>query len=246
MISAVILTKNEEDNIVDCIKSLSFANEIIVVDDNSDERTIEIIESLKKKNIKIFKRDLGKDFSIQRNFGLSKASSEWIFFMDADERVSDALAFEILNFDTNNFNGFFVRRLDVMWRKCLQHGEVGNINLLRLAKKDAGIWEGKVHERWNVKGKIGSFKNPLMHYPHQNISEFLREINFYTDIRARELYSKKVKAGIFSVIFYPMAKFIVNYFFKLGILDGIEGLVFALMMSFHSFLVRGKLWQLSF
>ncbi|MFH1833091.1 MAG: glycosyltransferase family 2 protein [Candidatus Levyibacteriota bacterium] len=246
MISAVILTKNEGKNIIDCIKNLSFANEIIIIDDNSNDKTAELVESLKRKEIKIFKRDLQKDFGTQRNFGLSKATGEWVIFIDADERVSDALAWEVSNLNLNNLNGFFVRRIDVMWGKRLQHGEIGNINLLRMAKKDAGAWEGKVHEKWNVKGRIGSFKNPLMHYPHQSVSEFLKEINFYTDIRAKELHDKKVKAGILSIILYPMMKFIVNYFFKLGFFDGLEGLVFAMMMSFHSFLVRGKLWQLSF
>lgn len=131
-----------------------------------------------------------------------------------------------------------------MWGKELRHGETGNIKLLRLAKKDTGRWEGKVHEEWKVKGEIGTLKNGIEHYPHKTIAEFLKEINYYTDLRSKELYEKRVKANFFSIIIYPKVKFFQNYILKLGILDGMEGLIFAILMSFHSFMVRGKLWLL--
>ncbi len=131
-----------------------------------------------------------------------------------------------------------------MWGKVLKHGETGNISLLRLAKKGSGEWEGTVHERWNIKGKTTTLRNSLDHFPHQTIAEFLREINFYTDLRAEELFRKKVKSNWLSIIIYTKAKFFVDYVIKAGFLDGLEGLVFALLMSLHSFLVRGKLWLL--
>ncbi len=126
----------------------------------------------------------------------------------------------------------------------MRYGETGSIKLLRLAKKDSGIWEGKVHERWKVKGKVWELKNPLLHCPHQTISEFLSEINFYSTIRTQELFDQGVKTSVWQIIIYPLGKFIQNYFFKRGFLDGIPGFVVATIMSFHSFLVRGKLWQL--
>jgi len=95
------------------------------------------------------------------------------------------------------------------------------------------------------KRKYARFKNCIFHYPHQTISEFLKEINLYTTIRAEELYEDNSKISIKQIIFYPKAKFILNYFLKLGFLDGIEGLIFAILMSFHSFLVRAKLWTYS-
>ncbi len=131
-----------------------------------------------------------------------------------------------------------------MWGRMLKHGEVGNIILLRLAKKGTGKWEGPVHEQWKISGKTELLKNPLDHYPHPTISEFLSEINYYTDLRAEELYKKKVKSTWLSVITYPKTKFILNFFFKRGFQDGLPGLVFAIMMSLHSFLVRSKLWLL--
>ncbi len=245
-ISAIILTKNEEKNIVDCLESLSFVDEIIVIDDYSKDRTTEVAENFNPR-IKIFQRALGGNFSEQRNFGLSKAKKEWVLFIDADERISSGLKEEITNFiksDDQTFQGFELERRDILWGKQLKHGETGNIKIIRFAKKNAGKWTGKVHEIWNIKEQIGTLKMPLYHYPHQSIEEFLREINFYTDLRAKELYEKNVRVNFLKIIFYPKAKFLLNYFLKLGFWDGVEGLIFAIMMSFHSFLVRGKLWML--
>lgn len=245
MISAVVLTKNEEKNIVDCLETLTWCDEILVIDDNSEDRTLEIAQ---KMGAKVFVHSLSEDFSKQRNFGLSKAKGEWVLFVDADERVLPELAreikYQIANSKNKDMNGFYIKRRDFMWGRELKHGETGNIKLLRLARKDAGRWEGMVHEQWRVNGKVGVLNNPLLHYPHQAITEFLREINFYTTLRAKELHKRGVKVQWQDIILYSKAKFIYNYFIKMGFLDGLPGLVFALLMSFHSFLVRGKLWLL--
>lgn len=242
MISAVVITKNEERNIGECLASVSWCDEIIVIDDNSTDKTIEMA---KKAKAKIYTHSLGNNFSEQRNFGLDKAKGDWILFVDADERVSSALWYEIMqhtNDSINNYSGFYVKRRDVMWGKQLSHGETGNIKLLRLAKKSSGRWMGKVHEVWVVDGKKAILNNVLTHYPHNSVEKFLKEINFYTDLRSKELYDKKVKVTWISIILFPTGKFIRNYILKQGFRDGIPGLVLAMMMSFHSFLVRGKLW----
>lgn len=246
MISAVILTKNEEENIYDCIKNLSWCDEVIIVDDNSEDKTTNIAEKL---NAKVFVRSVNNDFSAQRNFGLSKAKGDWVLFIDADERVPDALAFEISNIANQitdqalgAYKGFYIKRIDFMWGRKLRFGETGDTRLLRLAEKNSGKWEGKVHEKWKVNGRITSLKNPIMHFPHKTFQEFLKEINFYTTIRAEELFKKGTRANFFSIVIYPFGKFILNYFLRRGLLDGVAGLIVALAMSFHSFLVRGKLW----
>lgn len=244
MISAVVLTKNEEKNIEACLASLSWCDEIVVIDDHSHDNTVTLA---KKHGAKVFSHDMKGDFSRQRNYGLEKATGEWVLFIDADERVSSALWYEIMEYTNNplvSYAGFFIKRTDIMWRKELLHGETGGTKLLRLAKKDAGIWEGPVHETWKVHGKTFLLEKPLLHYPHPTIAEFLQEINFYTDLRAKQLYKKKTKVYWWSIIVYPKAKFVLNYIFRGGCLDGLAGLVFALMMSFHSFLVRSKLWLL--
>ncbi len=244
MISAIILTRNEEKNVVDCINSVKWCDEVIVVDDNSTDRTIEIAE---REKVEIYKHPLGNNFSAQRNFALEKAKGEWILFVDADERITDSLRYEIqsvISDPMNSYRGFSIKRDDILWGKQLRFGETASIKLLRLGKKNSGEWNGMIHEEWKIKGKIGGLKNSIRHFPHQEISEFLSEINFYTDIRSEELFSKGIKASAFSVIAYPKAKFILNFIIRKGFLDGIEGFIFAIIMSFHSFLVRGKLWFL--
>ncbi len=247
MISVIILTKNEEKNILDCLETVNWADEIIIVDDYSTDRTIEIIENLKLKNLKIYQEKLSGDFSKQRNYGLSKAKSDWVLFIDADERVTPELRREIndILIEEKNkpmLNGMYVKRIDFLWGKQLKHGETGNIKLLRLARKKAGIWQGTVHEKWLIEGNTDELENSLFHYPHPSLSEFLQEINFYTTLRAKELQRNGKQCSIWEVLFYPKAKFILNYFVKLGFLDGIEGFIHAILMSFHSFLVRAKLW----
>jgi len=249
MVSAIILTKNEEKNIIECLQSLSWCDEKIVIDDESQDQTAKLAE---KSGAKVYIHKLS-NFSDQRNFALEKAKGEWLLFIDADERVSPELWYEIMehiNDPIENYSGFLFKRIDIMWGKQLRHGEVGNLKLLRLARKNSGKWHGLVHEKWKITGgtgrnaKIFTLKNPLYHYPHKSVKDFLQEINLYTDLRAKELYKKRKKTNFFFIILYPKAKFIQNFIFRLGFLDGIHGFIFALMMSFHSFLVRSKLWLL--
>lgn len=243
MISAIVITKNEEKNIKDCIKSLKWCDEIIIIDDNSTDKTLELIE--KDEKIKIFKKELNNDFAEQRNFGLDKAKGEWVLFIDADERVSWELENEIKTvINKNNYDGFYVKRIDFMWGMKLEYGETGDIKLLRLAKINKGRWKGKVHEKWDINGKIGYLSNPILHYPHQTIGEFLQKINFYTSIRAKELYEQNKNANFLSIILYTKIKFLQNYILKLGFRDGIRGFIIAVIMSLHSFLVRSKLWSI--
>ncbi len=249
MISVVILTKNEEKNILDCLETISWADEIIIVDDESEDRTLEIAKTLNLKNLRIIKRKLHNDFSEQRNFAISQAKQEWVLFLDADERVSQELRREINGLlieekKHSSFDGVYIKRRDVLWGKIMRHGELGDVKLLRLARKNTGKWHGKVHEEWIVEGRKETFENYLLHYPHQTISEFVREINFYTEIRAEELREANRRTSLLEIIFYPKVKFFMNYFLKLGIRDGIEGLIVATLMSLHSFMVRARLWFL--
>ncbi len=248
MISAVILVKNEEKNIVNCLDDLLTFDEIIIVDDYSTDKTSEILKKYEKDHpkIKIFKRKLDNDFSAQREFGISKAKNDWIFFVDADERVSKELSTEIKEIATVNskYDGFLIKRIDFMWGRELKHGETGSIELLRVFRKNKGSLKGKVHEVWVTEGYVEKLTNPILHYPHESISEFLGEINFYSDLRAQELYQAGKKTGFLRIIIYPKGKFFLNYILRGGFLDGTAGIVHAGMMSLHSFLVRGKLWLL--
>lgn len=241
-ITGVIIAKNEENNLEKCLKSLNFCDEIIVVDDYSEDKTIEIAKRYTKK---IYKHKLENNFSNQRNFALSKVTSKWALFLDADEEISSNLKNEILNaVKSDKYSGFFLKRIDYIWGGVISHGEIKDFKILRLAKKNSASWIGVVHEKMIVDGQTSILKNSILHFPHPTVSDFLIGINFYSTLRAEELYSQNKKTNVLSIIFYPFFKFFKNYILKLGFLDGEIGLVFAILMSFHSFLVRGKLWQL--
>ncbi len=244
-LSTVILAKNEEKNIVRAIESVEFSDEILVIDDFSTDRTT---ERAREMGAFIIHRKLNKNFAMQRNFGLKKSRGEWVLFLDADEFLCKELQEEIkklLN-EKPDYSAYYIKRRDFMWGRELFFGETKNVRekgLLRLIKKGSGQWKSSVHETF-VTGKLtGKLKNFIDHYPHQTLGAFLSDINFYSELRARELLRFKVNPSLWMIVAYPVGKFLNNYFLKWGFLDGAVGFLYAFMMSFHSFLVRAKLYQ---
>lgn len=241
-ISAVILTHNAARTLDRTLDSVRFCDEVIVIDDNSTDDTTAVA---KRKKAVVYTRAVDDDFAAQRNFGLSKARGEWILFVDADEVVSPELAREIqeavLNVDVS---GFFLKRQDVLWGTPLRFGETAGVRLLRLGRSGKGKWHRPVHEEWKVVGVVGTLNAPLTHMPHQTVAEFLRDINWYSTINAKHFYETGTRVTVWQIIAYPLAKFFLNYVGKQGYRDGVVGSIVALMMSFHSFLTRAKIWQL--
>lgn len=238
MITVVILTKNEEKNIEECLKTLKWCDEIIVIDDYSEDKTAEIAEKL---GAELFKHHLNNNFAQQRNFGLEKAKGEWVLFVDADEQISPELAKEIKQeVKKGERYAFVFKRQDFFMGKPLKHGETANVRLLRMAKKD-GQWERLVHEVWKTKWRTKTLINPILHYPHPSISQFLSQINFHSTLHAEALRKEGIEFSLFRLIFNPLGKFLQNYFWRLGFLDGTAGFVMAIIMSLHSFLARAKL-----
>lgn len=238
MISAVVLAKNEQENIRKCLKTLKWCDEVVVIDDYSEDKTREIA---KKLGAKVFKHHLNNDFAQQRNFGLGKAKGEWVLFIDADERVSPELTQEIKReVKKDEHYAFVFKRQDFFLGKPLKHGETAKIRLLRMAKKD-GKWERAVHEVWKTKWQTKTLENPILHYSHPSISQLISQVNFHSSLHAEVLRKSGVKFSLFRLIFNPLGKFLLNLVWRLGFLDGMPGFVIALMMSLHSFLARGKL-----
>jgi len=247
-LSAVILTKNENKNIEKCIKSADFCSEIIVIDDYSTDKTLETVHKI-NNTYKVYQRKLNANFAGQRNFGLEKAQGEWILFVDADEIITSELKSEILavlaNQDVQS-DAFYVRRRDYWWDTELKYGEtrkVRNKGIIRLVRRKSGKWMGNVHEIFHTAKKTGTLNSFLNHYPHPTIKEFIRDINLYSTLRSRELFNQGQSSNVIQFVFYPFFKFILVYFVYLGFLDGPAGFAYAFLMSFHSFLVRTKLYQ---
>ncbi len=244
-ISSVIITKNEEGNLKRCFNSLSFSDEIILVDDFSKDRTVKIAESYKAK---VFRRKLNQNFADQRNFGLSKAKGRWVFFIDADEEVPVSLRNEIVQVTSNPLNtqdGYLLKRKDIFYGKKLNHGEWGKNLILRIIRNGSAKWVRNVHETLEVKGKLTKLKSELTHYPHKNLNSFVESINYFSTIHAFSNKDEGKKSDIFKIIFYPFFKFFYNWIYKGGFKDKDHGFTMSLMMSFHSFLAWAKLWQIT-
>ncbi len=228
-ISAVILTRGDR-NLEALKKSLYFCSEILVLTD---------------PNI--------TDFAKARNEGLRKAKNDWVLFIDSDEVVPQALASEIVLVTKNvsDCDGYYITRRDYFFGKELRHGEFsgfgwfGNSKLVRLGRKGSGKWERAVHEEWKIKGKLRSLKNPLSHYPHTDLRSFIANINYFSILHAKALKKEGKRSSLIKIIVWPPGKLFYNLVFRFGFMDGIEGFVAALMMSFHSFLSWSKLylWQ---
>lgn len=239
-ISAVILSKNEEDCIGYCLSSLTFCNEIIVVDDFSRDNTEDIA---KEYGAKIYKRTLQNDFSKQRNFGLEKAKHEWVLFVDADEIVSEELACEIKEAVLKkDIAAYSLERQDTFLGKKLKYGDVGKRRFVRLGQKTKGKWRRRVHEVWDVEGKIGQLVSPLLHYPHASLFRFISSIHKYSHLHAISNKIEGKKSSIFRIVFTPATKFVYNFFVRQGFRDGVHGFVHAMMMSIHSFLAWSEMY----
>lgn len=243
MISAIILTKNNENTIKKCIEGVLWADEVIIIDDYSNDKTVAIA---KKVGTRVFKRKLNSNFASQRNFGISKAKNEWILFIDSDEFVTGNLRDEILlKIQTENkFAGYYIPRVDFWLGRNLKNGE-NNALIVRLAKRGKGRWHLAVHETWRINGKIGKLKERLIHYSNPSLREFIYKINNYGLAHAKENRRLGKSAIFVKVLLMPFAKFVMDFFLKLGIKDGVHGFIVACIMSFHSFLGWSHLWLIS-
>lgn len=173
------------------------------------------------------------DFAKARNRLLKKAKSEWVLFLDTDETLSKELINEIEKLDVNGYNGFYIKRKIVFLGN-----EIGEDRVLRLGKKDLGLWKRKVHEIWNIKGNVGILKNYIIHNTATDLRTYIEKMNKYSSIHAKENMREGKKSNIAKIIIYPKAKFILN------ILQG-RGFLFSMLQSFHSFLGWAKLWELT-
>lgn len=248
-ISLILLTKNESKNISTWgvwIGKLKKVNELVVVDDNSTDDTIKVVKKLASKKLKVvvLERDLNNDFSAQHQFAVNHTTNDMILWLDADETPSPGLIEYINNIDTSQYENYAFLRADIFLGSTLHHGETANQYFLRLFDKRHGYFSGMVHELWVSSKPTLTVNHEITHLSHIHLQSFFEKINFYSDIRANELFQAKVPVNLFHILAYPTGKFFKNYIFRLGFLDSTPGIILAIGMSFHSFLVRAKLWCL--
>lgn len=242
-LSAVLIVKNEERNLRECLASLDFADEIVVVDSGSTDRTPAIAQEL---SAKVFTRPFD-DFSSQKNYALSKASNDWVLSVDADERVPAELRAEILRCvgDSGRRSAFRIPRRTYFLGKRFRFSGTQNDKPVRLFRKSAGRFCQPIHEFFKTDGTVGELKNPLTHFTTDTVAKELAKTEFYTDLEARFLRDKKTVVGGPAARLRAAAVFARLYFFQLGVLDGREGLLFAYYSARYTRVKYAKLRQLT-
>ena len=241
-ITALAISYNEEDNVKRFVESLSFADEIILVDSYSTDKTVEIAENL---GIKVIKRTFD-DFSSQRNFAISKATHKWVLFFDLDEIISKDLEHEIIKIinEPKDKVAFYIKRNFFFMGKKIRFGGWQNDKAIRLFNKNYCKYQGLVHERIVAKGNVCTLKNSLHHYSYKNFDNYNDKLNLYSKLQAENLYKKKQRPNFYHFFIRPTYRFLWQYFFRLGILDGKEGFVLAYLHSFSVFKRYLQLWML--
>lgn len=242
MISTTIITLNEEENIEKALKNLSgLVSEIIIVDSGSTDKTIGIAKSL---GAKVFYRKFD-NFANQKNWAVSKAENDWILSLDADEEISNELAAEIKQAIRNNkYNAYLIPRRNFILGKEIKHSRWSPDKHIWLWDKRFGKWIGDVHEEVVVNGKVGSLKNPKLHYSHKTINEFIKSNDHYSTLEARALLRRGVKFNFLKMIWQAKFEFILRFVYKMGFLDGWRGFVLAYLMGIYKLMVWIKLWEL--
>ena len=240
-ISVTVITKDEEKNISDCLRSVNWADEIIVVDSESTDRTAELAKQFTDK---IFIRKW-EGYVPQKKYALSLASNEWVLSLDADERITPELKEEILNLAPANYSGFRIRRKNFLLKKEITSCGWEKDYQLRLMRKDKSSFSDRlVHEKFIVDGQVEKLKNPMIHYTFTSFSEYFSKINHYSSLKAQELFQKKERVGAWTIFSHTVSAFFAFFIFRRGFKDGVYGLIISLLHSVSTMMNYIKLWEL--
>jgi len=244
-LSITIITLNEESNIRRTLESVRWADEIIVLDSGSTDRTVSICREYTDK---VFSQQwLG--FSGQKNAAIDKATGDWVLSLDADEPVESALAGEIRTIiaSSNACDGYLIPRKTFFLGKWIRHGGWYPDYNLRLFRKGKGRFEErKVHEAIRVDGPVDHTRNAILHYAYPDLASYLSTINKYSSLAVDVMAEKgvsPVRTTWLNIVFRPVFTFCLKYFFRLGFLDGKHGLILNIFHSYYVFAKYAKAWE---
>lgn len=234
-LTVIVLAHRAGKKLENALASVSFANEIIVIDNNSGADWKALAKSLPlvvKTNAAAI-----TNFSAVRNTALSQASNDWVLFLDSDEEVASPAVPKLAALLTSNANGGVVTRSDVFHGKKLEYGEAGNQQIIRLGKKDTIMFNGAVHEVATVTGELSYTGIEILHYSHDSIKEFIADVSHYAFIAAQQK-TTSFNQNLLEMVTFPVGKLLYGLFIQGGIIDGWPGITYAYCMSLHSLLVR--------
>ncbi len=242
-ISISIRSCNEAKNIRECLESVSWADEIVVVDSNSTDNTVAIAREFTNKVI--IQKWLGHIG--QSRFATDQTKNQWVLHMDADERVSPALRDEILALDLENspYDAYEMPRRHFFMQRWINHSAWYPDYKIRLFRKDVCTWGGYApHDEVKVLGRKKKLKNDILHYIYRDIKHFQTTKNNYSSLTAADHYKNGKRARIIDFTLRPIYAFLYRYLIRLGIADGTAGLTIAAMESHAVFLKYIKLYEL--
>ncbi|MEL6812187.1 MAG: glycosyltransferase family 2 protein [Bacteroidota bacterium] len=242
-ISALAITLNEAEVIEDFIKSLWFADEIIIVDSFSTDETVLLASKYEKVQVLQRKFD---NFSEQKNFAISQAKNDWVVFFDPDEEVTKAMAVEIQEtLQSPKAIAYFVKRQLHFMGKRIKFSGFQTDWVIRVFHKNYCQYNGNlVHETLDANGITGKLKSKLPHHTYKSLDDYTGKLHRYSALQARMLYEKKKKPNLFHFLFRPFYRFWHQYLLRLGILDGKEGFILAYINAFSVFKRYVNLWLL--
>jgi len=239
-ISVIIITYNEEENIRECLESAKWADEIVLVDSFSRDKTIDIC---KEYTDKIIQKDW-QGYGPQKQFALQQATSEWILSIDADERVTKELKQEILSSNLSK-DAYYIPFKFYWLGRELRFGGCGQEKHIRLFRRQkAKFTQEPVHESLVIDGKIGYLKNYIIHHSYKDIEDYFERFNKYSTIEALKKFKMGKKVIFTFQVLFSMIDFVKRYLFKLGFLDGLPGFLWAIFSSFHRLVKYAKLWEM--
>uniref|UniRef100_A0A7C5AMG1 Glycosyltransferase family 2 protein n=1 Tax=Desulfobacca acetoxidans TaxID=60893 RepID=A0A7C5AMG1_9BACT len=242
-LSVIVIALNQEENIGPCLESARFADEIVLVDTGSTDRTVELARSFTDR---IFIADW-RGFGATENFALDRARGTWVFSLDTDERVPEALRDEILEVVRNNgpLAGYRVPRKNYFCGRWIRRAGWYPDFTLRLFRRDKGrFWERAVHEEVLVDGPVGKLKTPLEHYSYKSVSDYVTRMDRYARLAAQELVKSGRRPRAGELLWRPVATFVNRYFIQLGLLEGLTGYTIAALSGMYTFLKYYYLRQL--
>lgn len=242
-LSVYVLTYNEEAKIRDCLESVTWADDIVILDSFSTDRTLPICENYTGK---IFQQEF-VGFGKLRNIAIEHCMYDWVLSLDADERVTPELREEILKklADAPDADAYFIPRksyfLEYWVRHCGWYPDYRQPQLFH--KRKMKYREQLVHEGFDVTGKVGHLREHVIQYPFLNLDQFLKKMDRYSSLRAEEMVKQGASFHISQVLTHPAAMFWRMYFQKLGFLDGKVGLILSLLYAYYTMLKYTKLWE---
>lgn len=236
-ISVFLIVSNEEDKIERTLEALKWADERVVVDGGSKDRTVEIC---RRMGAQVHLRHFD-NFANQKNHALSLCQGEWALSIDADEIVSPELACEIKEtiHSPDPLSGYYIPRSNYFLGRPLRFSGQRE-NVLRLFQKGNGKFVGAVHETVQLNGPVGALRHPLYHYGTRNLGDYFRKLNLYTDLEAKRFAEEKKIPSLFKALLFPPAKWVLNYLFYGGFLDGRSGFFYHVLTCYYDWVKNWK------